>query len=42
MLSVKIIPEIRVKDQKNMKSNWDLKHTNADQNAPGVETTMNQ
>lgn len=42
MLEVKIVPKIRVKDQKQMKSNWGLKHIKADKNAPGVQMTMNQ
>jgi len=42
MLEVKVVPKIRVKDQKQMKSNWGLKHIQAGRNAPGVEMTMNQ
>lgn len=37
-----MVPAIRLKDQKQMKSNWNLRHSQAGANAPGVEATMNQ
>ena len=42
MLEVKVVPNIRLKDQKQMQSNWDFSHSKAGSNAPGVEMTMNK